>query len=79
MKHSHLPFRVDQNFRSGESLFHLPYRGVSTLATFPATSARDIPKAPPPLGQMDLIQDEGNGLELGKEENTSSRIQEVHD
>jgi adenine-specific DNA-methyltransferase len=39
----------------------------------------NLPKAPPPLGQIDLIPAEGNGLEPGQEQNTSSRTQGVYD
>ena len=44
-----------------------------------STHLRDA--EPPPLrGKMDLIQTgEGNGLESGKEENTSSNTQGAHD
>ena len=39
----------------------------------------NLPKAPPPLGQIDLIPAEGNGREPGKEENASFRTPGVHD
>jgi adenine-specific DNA-methyltransferase len=39
----------------------------------------NLPKAPPPLGQIDLIPAEGNGLQPREEEDTSSHRQGAHD
>jgi len=39
----------------------------------------NLPKAPPPLGQMDLIPTDGNGLQPRKEDETSSHTQGAHD
>ena len=39
----------------------------------------NLPKAPPPSGQIDLIHAEGSGREPGNEENASFLVPGVHD